>query len=523
MHQMLTVLTHWPPALIYLVAAALVGGETATLLGLVVPAEAALLFTGFLCYGGRIRLAVALPVLLVAALVGDGLGYLEGRRMGARLRTGRFGERIGERRWNRADQLLHRHGGRAMFIARFIGFARTLMPRLAGMSGLPYRRFLPWDLLGVVGMVTGTLLVGYLGGRSYATVSGLFGRATSAILLLVLVIAALILVGRYLGRHPDPVADLAERMAAWRPLHVVNTAYRAGFARLTARFGVGPALAAHVVGGALALLGFGYGLALVVDRVVRQSGLPLVDPLISGWVARRREPGAVHAATLTLSVLRGSFLVAFVGVAALALTWRSRVWRRDLAGVLGTVGAFVPLVLIALATDWARTPDSRPHADLLPNQTVIVAASLGMLAWLISRRFAWGWAVAAWTAAVGVVIVVGAARVYVGWSWPSETVASTLLGLLWVLVFVVAWRARDRMLSEPADLPGRSSVPEEARVPADDRVPADERRPTDDRWAPAANLRVLDERIDDRSAGEPGAVEPVGSRTQGQTSTGPGG
>ena len=43
------------------------------------------------------------------------------------------------------------------------------------------------------------------------------------------------------------------------------------------------------------------------------------------------------------------------------------------------------------------------------------------------------------------VILVSAARLYVGWDWPSEIVASVLLGALWVIVFAVAWRTRDRV------------------------------------------------------------------------------
>jgi membrane-associated phospholipid phosphatase len=105
----------------------------------------------------------------------------------------------------------------------------------------------------------------------------------------------------------------------------------------------------------------------------------------------------------------------------------------------------VPLGLIALATDWERSAWVVAPVGRFGNQTVVVAASLGMLAWLLSRRFGWGWTVASWTVAVGIVVVVAAARVYVGWSWPSEVIASTLLGGLWVLVFVVAWHTRDQI------------------------------------------------------------------------------
>jgi undecaprenyl-diphosphatase len=457
--QLLSALADWPPALVYVLAAVIVGAETATILGLVAPGEITLLIVGFLCYRGTLHLAVALPVLIIGALIGDSLGYLEGRRVGPKLRTTRLGRRVGEQRWVKADALLLHHGGRAVLMARFIAFARTLVPRLAGMSGMPYRSFLPWNAIGVVGVAGGTLVVGYLAGRSYATATKLFGQATSALLALVVVIVVIVIIGRYLGRHPDPMADLGKRLAGWPPLRFVDGAYRSGFGWLTERIGVGGAVAVNVLGGAIALLGVGYGLTWAVDRLVRHSGLLLADPLITHWVSARRTHAAVHVATETLLTLRGTFLVALVGVLAVALNWRSRVWRVDLVGVLGTFGAFVPLVIIAVAADWERSPQTTPRPGFFPNQTAVVAASLGMLAWLLSRRFGWRVAVPAWTAAAGLVFVVGAARVYVGWSWPSEVIASTLLGGLWVLVFVVAWHTRDRVRSGPANAPGGPGGP----------------------------------------------------------------
>jgi hypothetical protein len=265
----------------------------------------------------------------------------------------------------------------------------------------------------------------------------------------VLLIIALVLIGRYLGRHPDPVAALGNRLAGSPPLRFVGNAYRAGFRWLSKRVGLSGAVAVNVLGGVLALLAVGYGLTFAVDRLVRHSGLPLVDPLIVQWVEAHRGRGATSAALDILSVLRGSYLIVVVGLVALALAWgRLQDWRADLVGLIGTGGAILPLALIALATDWERHAWIARPAGLFGNQTVVATASVGMLAWLLSRRFGWRWAVAAWTAAFGIAVVVAAARVYVGWSWPSEAIASTLLGGLWVLVFVVAWHTRDRLGAE---------------------------------------------------------------------------
>jgi len=444
-------LAHWPPALIYVLAALVVGSETATVLGLVAPGEITLLIVGFLCYVGTLHLAIALPVMVLGALVGDSLGYLAGRRLGPRLRHTKLGRRVGDERWAKADALLLRHGGRAVFLARFIAFARTLVPRLAGISGLRYREFLPWNAVGVACVAGGTVLVGYAAGRSYEKVTSVFGQASSAVFAFALLVIAIVLVGRYLGRYPDPLAATGQRLAALPPLRFLDRAYRAGFRWLTDRVGIGGAVAVNVVGGAVVLLGVGYALTWTVDSLVRHSGLLLVDPMVSRWAASHRSPPAVRATTDTLLALRGSFLVILVGLVAIVLNWRSRVWRADLAGVLGTVGAFVPLVIIALVTDWERPANATPRPGFFPNQTAVVATSLGMLAWLLSRRFGWRLAVPAWTAAVGAAVVVGAGRVYIGWSWPSEVIASTLLGGLWVLVFMVAWHTRDKARAGESD------------------------------------------------------------------------
>jgi undecaprenyl-diphosphatase len=453
MKQLLDLLSQVPPWAVYPLAALIVASETATLVGLVLPGEATLLLVGFLCYEGTLRLPLAIPVMIATALVADSVGFWEGRRNGPRLRENRLGRWVGPRRWQKTDNLFQRYGWRAVFIGRFVAFARTLTPRLVGMSGMPYREFLLWNALGVAGGVGGALLLGYVAGRSYATVADVLGQATGAVFLLVLVIVGLVLVGRYLGRHPDPVAAVGNRLAGWRPLRYLGWAYRTGFEALTRRIGVGGAVAVNVLGGVLVLLGVGYLLTLAVDSLVRGSGLPLVDPLVMTWVSARREPGTMRAAVDTLSVLRGTFLAVLTGLTGLVLNWRSRVWRADLVGVIGTVGAFVPLLLIAVASSGAGASTPGPSASVLPNQTVVATASLGMLAWLLSRRllphrFGWGMAVTAWTVAFGGVIVVGAARVYVGWSWPSETVASALLGGLWVLVFLVAWQTRDRVRAD---------------------------------------------------------------------------
>lgn len=456
--------TELPSAVLYLAAAVLITAETATILGLLLPGEATLLVVGFLCYRGHMQLSVAIPLAILAAAIGDNLGYAAGRRLGPRLRESRLGRRVPERRWAKADATLERLGGRSVALGRFIGFVRTLTPRLAGMSNLPYRQFVCWDAVGVLGYIAPAVLLGYFAGRSYATASKVLGSATSAVLILLVVIIGLVLIGRYLGRHPAPVTAFVTRVLQWPPLRFIGRYYATRFRWLSRRVGVTGALALNVLGGAALLFLVGYGLTWTVDAIIRHSGLPLVDPRIATWIATHRTPDTVNAATATLSGLRGMYLLPVLAALAIALNWRwrGRVWRTDLIGVLGSVGAFIPLLVIALATRWAGEETPRRVAGLLPNQTTVVTVALCLMAWLLSRQFRWAISVGAWTAAVVGMVLTGAARVYVGASSSSEAIASIVLGVLWVLMFVVAWQTRCHVIAEQQEAEDLEATDREA-------------------------------------------------------------
>lgn len=451
MEYLVGVLREMPPVAAYAVAAALVFAETGLIIGLFLPGEATLLLVGFLAYAGPLRLTPAIVVMAMAAVVGDVLAWNEGRRLGDRMRAGRLGRRVGAARWHKAESLLTRHGGRAVAVSRFVAVARTLTPRMAGMSGVPLRTFLPWNLAGVAVCVSASILVGYAAGGSYQGIADLFGRATGALFLLGLAVAAVVLIGRYLGRHREPVTAFGARLVSAGPLRRLRGGYATGMARLAGRYGTRGAVAINLVLGMLLLLALGAGLAWLSGRLVRQSGLPLVDPVIDDLLAGFRSPAATRAALLTLSLLRGPFLVLAVGVVGVVLSWRrAGDRRRTLVDALASAGMFVPLASLALVSDWLGPERGSP---VFPGQVTLVTACLGLLAYLLGRRLPWPAAVGVWTGAVAGVVVVGAARLYLRWSWPSEVFGGVLLGALWTLVFAVAWHSRERVRvgdAEPA-------------------------------------------------------------------------
>ena len=191
MSGVLSHLLNLSPVLVVLVVALLVFAEYALFVGFVIPGETAAVLGGVYASRGGVPVAVVVAVVGVAAIVGDSVGYEVGNLIGPRLLSLRI---LDKRRakLDKAQQFLARRGGSAVFLGRFVAFFRAVMPALAGISRMPYRRFLPWNAAG--GLVWGTTFVvlGYLAGNSYEAVASAVGRDAALAVAAVVVIALIV-------------------------------------------------------------------------------------------------------------------------------------------------------------------------------------------------------------------------------------------------------------------------------------------------------------------------------------------
>jgi membrane-associated protein len=179
------------PLLILVVTGLLVFAEDAVFVGFVIPGETAAVLAGVGAGLGHVPLPLSVLVVVVAAIVGDSVGYEVGRLFfGPRVLTMPLLQRHALR-IERAQAFLRRRGGIAVLLGRFTAFFRAMMPALAGAAHMPYRRFLFWNALG--GLVWGVLfvLIGFAAGASYHRVEKLVGRGI-AVALAVLVVGALV-------------------------------------------------------------------------------------------------------------------------------------------------------------------------------------------------------------------------------------------------------------------------------------------------------------------------------------------
>jgi membrane protein DedA with SNARE-associated domain len=136
-----------PATTAYLILAAALLAESVLLVGAFVPTLTMMLSAGALARTGQLHLLLVVAVAAGAVIVGDFLSQRAGRLLGARLRTAGIGRRVPATAWRRAEKLMARRGGQAVLVARFVPMMRTLVPYLAGATGLRYRRIAPYSVL----------------------------------------------------------------------------------------------------------------------------------------------------------------------------------------------------------------------------------------------------------------------------------------------------------------------------------------------------------------------------------------
>lgn len=179
-------------AWLYVIAGALCFGEAAILLGMVLPGETALLVAGVFCQRGVLDLPLMIVIAFGCAVAGDSVGFEFGKKFGPPLRRSRLGRWVGEHRWAMVDGFIHRHGGKAVLFGRLTALFRALVPSMAGMSGMRYRVFIVWNVIGGAIWAPGCVLLGYAFSTSLGVVGQTLTWAPFAIIGVVLVIYLLI-------------------------------------------------------------------------------------------------------------------------------------------------------------------------------------------------------------------------------------------------------------------------------------------------------------------------------------------
>ncbi len=164
LNEHLLVFSQQHGAWVYALLFAIIFVETGLVVVPFLPGDSLLFICGALAASGALSLAYVMPLLMLAAILGDAVNYALGSR---------FGERIEARHWRwpkpqhlrMTHEFFERHGGKTIFIARFVPIIRTVAPFVAGMGHMGYVRFAAWNVSGGIIWVGVVTAAGYLFGN----------------------------------------------------------------------------------------------------------------------------------------------------------------------------------------------------------------------------------------------------------------------------------------------------------------------------------------------------------------------
>jgi len=149
----------------YLGLIAVVFAESGLFFGFFLPGDSLLFTAGLLASQQLFDIRILIPLLAIAAILGDNVGYAFGKKVGPKLFAREESRFFKPAHVIRAQNFFARHGKKAIILARFLPILRTFVPIVAGVANMPYKEFLRWNIIGGIAWTAGITLFGYYLGK----------------------------------------------------------------------------------------------------------------------------------------------------------------------------------------------------------------------------------------------------------------------------------------------------------------------------------------------------------------------
>ena len=144
-----------------LIVAGIVFAESGLLIGFFLPGDTLLFGAGLLASQGELPIIPLIIATVLAAIIGDNVGFSIGRRSGSRLFKKKDSILFRQEHILRAEEFYKKHGGKTIILARFTPIVRTFAPVVAGVGKMPRSRFMFFNIIGGMLWGAGMILLGY--------------------------------------------------------------------------------------------------------------------------------------------------------------------------------------------------------------------------------------------------------------------------------------------------------------------------------------------------------------------------
>ena len=143
----------------------IVFAETGLLVGFFLPGDSLLITAGLIAAQGYLDIYILNISLIIAAIVGDQVSYWFGKKTGPKIFNREKSIFFAKDHLVKAKHFYEKYGGRAIIYARFVPFARTFAPIVAGVGDMSYKKFVSYNIFGGILWVTSMTLLGYFFGN----------------------------------------------------------------------------------------------------------------------------------------------------------------------------------------------------------------------------------------------------------------------------------------------------------------------------------------------------------------------
>ncbi|MEN8206851.1 MAG: VTT domain-containing protein [Pseudomonadota bacterium] len=406
--------------------------ESLVVLGLLIPGAALLFGAGALMATGTLPI---MPIMLSAsagAISGDLISFLVGHHYQQRLRV-IWPFRYYPRLVNRGVDFFVKHGGKSVFMARFIGPIRPIVPAIAGMMTMSFTRFLVVDLIASLLWAPVYLLPGMVFGASLGLAAEVAGR----LVVLLVVIAGIAWLGFWLVStlirilQPHAASGLAKLLDYSRDHPLIKPLAGSLLDR------------DHPEARGLAILSVLFFitlwiLLLISRQVLYGHGFDGIDSYIFHSLEDLRTPW-IYKATIFITQFGDQTLLAFVIAGSSAWLF----WKRDTKAAWHWLAVYVATGLLTWLLKSTvhidRPVDFQTGFSFPSAHTSMSLAVYGFLALMIARELPVPRRWIPYSAAGLIVVLIAMSRLYLGVHWFSDILAGFSLGLAWVALIGIAY------------------------------------------------------------------------------------
>ena len=425
----------------YFVAFGIALAESLPFIGLMFPGTVLIVILGFFASQGFLRFGVLIWFVTAGAVLGDVIGYRSGIRGKKLFREGnRF---LRPSYLEKGKKFFHVHGEKSIFLGRFVGPLRPIIPFVAGLSHMDWWRFIVWDVAVSLLWAWSHLTLGYFFGGAAAVIETWFTRASFFLLLTVAILFLLWFISKklrpFVRVSKSIIRSMGEGIMGNQDIRTFMEGHPKTISFMRRRFSHRRFTGLPLTLFFLAAVYLVFLLSGIVEGIITAEPIISVDARVANLMYAFRDTGFIRVFLwITLLARRDIVILLAVIVSALAVVWDRRKYILPFLITLGGSQLFASLGKIFIHRPrpsiayYLESSFSFPsgHAALSVALYGFVAYVLLRTVKLKKRRYRTG----ILFLTLSIIFAIGLSRLYLGVHFLSDVWGGYLLGGLWLII-----------------------------------------------------------------------------------------